>query len=449
MKKFIAAIILILLGSAACASEPAKNFCGATDNMLSADYWIEHTKRARQTILTLEDTAALSRKIKDTPGTHCTDILAYPAMLPRGLILQKMKNFSTRPQGRRYIGAAEAGEDFWRRVEENADTGAVKETEMIRFGVAVKNGLIKTLPCEEPLYSGADDILFDMNVESAVKIWEPLAVLHESADGEYFFVESPCCAGWIKKDGVALTDKKTLKELAARDFYVVTGSRVTTDIRTSEPEAGRREFFMGTKLPAADGAVSVGGVSTAFSRGVLVPERGVNGSLRAVAERIPLGAELSHGYLPYTQANVIRQAFKMLGERYGWGGTYGSRDCSAFIRDIYLTFGIELPRNSLQQALTPAERTDAAKLTAAEREKLLAGSPAGTLVQMPGHIMLYLGTIKGRPYIIHSVYALAPSDAGGADGVTVLNCVAVTDMEMRRRNGSRIIDNIANINIIR
>ena len=70
-------------------------------------------------------------------------------------------------------------------------------------------------------------------------------------------------------------------------------------------------------------------------------------------------------------------------------------------------------------------------------------------MQMPGHIMLYLGTIKGRPYVIHSVYALAPSDAGGADGVTVLNCVAVTDMEMRRRNGSRIIDNIANINIIR
>ena len=217
----------------------------------------------------------------------------------------------------------------------------------------------------------------------------------------------------------------------------------------SEPEAGRREFFMGTNLPAADGAVSVGGVSTAFSRNVLVPERGADGSLRAVAERIPLGAELSHGYLPYTQANVIRQAFKMLGERYGWGGTYGSRDCSAFIRDIYLTFGIELPRNSLPQALTPAEHTDAAKLTAAEREKLLAGSPAGTLVQMPGHIMLYLGTIKGKPYIIHSVYALAPSDAGGADGVSVLNCVAVTDMEMRRRNGSRIIDNIANINIIR
>ncbi|MCD7878059.1 MAG: SH3 domain-containing protein [Cloacibacillus porcorum] len=449
MKKFIIASIFVLLASTAHAAGAAKNFCGTTETMLNADYWIRQTKKAHQTILTQKEIETLSLIIKKAPGTYCTDVMAYPAMLPRGLILQKMKNFSSRPQGRRYIGAAEAGEGFWRRVEENADTGAVKETEMIRFGVAVKNGLIKTLPCEEPLYSGADDILFDMNVESAVKIWEPLAVLHESADGEYFFVESPCCAGWIKKDGVALTDKKTLKELAARDFYVVTGSRVTTDIRTSEPEAGRREFFMGTKLPAADGAVSVGGVSTAFSRNVLVPERGADGSLRAVAERIPLGAELSHGYLPYTQANVIRQAFKMLGERYGWGGTYGSRDCSAFIRDIYLTFGIELPRNSLPQALTPTERTDAAKITAAEREKLLAGSPAGTLVQMPGHIMLYLGTIKGRPYIIHSVYALAPSDAGGADGVTVLNCVAVTDMEMRRRNGSRIIDNIANINIIR
>lgn len=449
MKKFIAAVILILFGSAACASEPAKNFCGVTDDMLNADYWIRHTKSAHQTILTLEEAAALSRKIRETPGTYCADILAYPEILPRSLILQKMKNFSARPKERRYIGAMEAGEGFWRRVEENADTGAVKETEIIRFGVAVKNGLIKTLPCEKPLYSGADDVLFDMNIESAVKIWEPLAVLHESADGEYFFVESPCCAGWVKKDEVALTDKKTLKELAARDFYVVTGSRVTTDVRTSEPEAGRLEFFMGTKLPAADGAASVGGVSTAFSRGVLVPERGADGSLHAVAERIPLGAELSRGYLPYTQANVIRQAFKMLGERYGWGGTYGSRDCSAFTRDIYLTFGIELPRNSLPQALTPAEHTDAAKLTAAEKEKLLAGSPAGTLVQMPGHIMLYLGTIKGRPYIIHSVYALASSGTDDAEGVTTLNCVVVTDMEMRRRNGSRIIDNIANINIIR
>ncbi|MCD8163103.1 MAG: hypothetical protein LUE09_06605 [Synergistaceae bacterium] len=171
MKKFIAAVILILFGSAACASEPAENFCGVTDDMLSADYWIRHTNGARQTILTLEEAAALSRKIKETPGTHCTDILAYPEMLPRGLILQKMKNFSARPRERRYIGATEAGEAFWRRVEENADTGAVKETEMIRFGVAVKNSLIKTLPCEEPLYGGADDILFDMNVESAVKIW--------------------------------------------------------------------------------------------------------------------------------------------------------------------------------------------------------------------------------------------------------------------------------------
>ena len=68
---------------------------------------------------------------------------------------------------------------------------------------------------------------------------------------------------------------------------------------------------------------------------------------------------------------------------------------------------------------------------------------------MPGHIMLYLGTIRGRPYIIHSAYALGPSGKKGAEGVKTLNCVAVTDMEMTRRNGTTIIDNIANINIIR
>lgn len=448
MKKFIMACFLLLFASAAGAAEDAKNFCGVTEEMQNAGYWIRHTKMARKTIMTPEEISALSAAIKKSPGTFCVDILTYPEMLPRGIVLEKMANFSARPKGKRFAGAAEADESFWQRVEKNANREAVKETAIIRFGVAAENGIIRTLPCGEALYGEPDDILFDMNVESTVKIWEPLAVLHESADGEYFFVESPCCAGWIKKETVALTDKKTLNELAARDFYVVTGSHAVTDLSTAEPAAGRREFFMGTRLPAAGGEETVGGVSTAFSHSVLVPNRGEDGALRVVTERLPRGADITHGWLPYTQANVIKQAFKMLGERYGWGGTYGARDCSSFTRDIYLTFGIELPRNSRPQALTPARHVDVSKFTAEEKERLIAAAPAGTLLQMPGHIMLYLGTVGGKPYIIHAAYSLGPS-GGGTTGVRTLNCVAVTDMEMTRRDGSRVIENIANMNIIR
>ena len=392
----MAATILLCLTGASFASE---NICGTTKEMMNAEFWVNGTKTAHETILAPAEVQALTSKIREAPGTFCTDILDYPDFLSREEFARKIKSYAARPDNKRYVGAAEADGEFWRRVESNANPGAADETTLVRFGAVVNNCLVKTLPCEEPLYSEADDVLFDMNVESAVKIWEPLAVLHESADDKYYFVESPYCAGWIKKENVALTDRKTLKELAAHDFYMVTGSRVTSDVRTSAPDAGRREFFMGTRLPAADEEESIGGVSAIFGHGVLVPERGADGSLRVVTDRLPRGADLLRGCLPYTQANVLRQAFKMLGERYGWGGMYGSRDCSAFTRDIYLTFGIELPRNSLPQAKAPAGNIDVSKLTAAEKAKLLAGAPAGTLVQMPGHIMLYLGTIRGRPYI--------------------------------------------------
>ena len=309
----MAATILLCLTGASFASE---NICGTTKEMMNAEFWVKGTKTAHETILAPAEVQALTAKIREAPGTFCTDILDYPDFLSREEFARKIKSYAARPDNKRYVGAAEADGEFWRRVESNANPGAADETTLVRFGAVVNNCLVKTLPCEEPLYSEADDVLFDMNVESAVKIWEPLAVLHESADGEYYFVESPYCAGWIKKEKVALSDRKTLKELAARDFYMVTGSRVTSDVRTSAPDAGRREFFMGTRLPAADEEESIGGVSAIFGHGVLVPERGADGSLRVVTDLLPRGADLSRGCLPYTQANVLKQAFKMLGERY-------------------------------------------------------------------------------------------------------------------------------------
>jgi cell wall-associated NlpC family hydrolase len=51
-------------------------------------------------------------------------------------------------------------------------------------------------------------------------------------------------------------------------------------------------------------------------------------------------------YLPLTRANVIRQAFKFLGERYGWGHSFNARDCSGFTNDVYRSFGILMPPNS-------------------------------------------------------------------------------------------------------
>jgi len=109
------------------------------------------------------------------------------------------------------------------------------------------------------------------------------------------------------------------------------------------------------------------------------------------------------GYLPFTQANILQQAFKLFGERYGWGNMYDARDCTGFVLSIYNTFGIMMLRNSAElgeQAL--GKTTDLNGKSLAEKHALLLKSDVGDETYSPGHVMLYLGHENGRSYMIHS-----------------------------------------------
>ena len=64
--------------------------------------------------------------------------------------------------------------------------------------------------------------------------------------------------------------------------------------------------------------------------------------------------DVATDYLPLTRANVLRQSFKFLGERYGWGHSYNARDCSGFVSEVYRSFGVQLPRNTRDQGVSPA-----------------------------------------------------------------------------------------------
>jgi cell wall-associated NlpC family hydrolase len=97
----------------------------------------------------------------------------------------------------------------------------------------------------------------------------------------------------------------------------------------------------------------------------------------------------------------------MIGQPYGWGGYGGNRDCSALLRDLFLPFGLWLPRNSAAQAKY-GRVTSLAGLTPEAKEQTLLrqGQAFLSLVSMPGHIALYLGNYKGRALIFHSLWGL-------------------------------------------
>src|SRR5690606_32070275 len=85
-----------------------------------------------------------------------------------------------------------------------------------------------------------------------------------------------------------------------------------------------------------------------------LPVRDDAGKLNLRPALLQKNADSAPDYLPLSRANIIRQGFKFLGERYGWGHSYNGRDCSGFVSEVYRSMGALMPRNTSAQSVSPA-----------------------------------------------------------------------------------------------
>ena len=146
---------------------------------------------------------------------------------------------------------------------------------------------------------------------------------------------------------------------------------------------------------------------------------------------------------------MIRQSFKLLAERYGWGGMYNGRDCSGFVHDVFLSLGVDLPRDSKQQALigTQLGHFEPFQDDAEKKAVLKSARPGITLIKMPHHQMIYLGTVNDQFYIIHSTWAERTGQDPQLDERRRINQVVVSDLNLNGKSyvGS-LFDRIVSIN---
>lgn len=148
-------------------------------------------------------------------------------------------------------------------------------------------------------------------------------------------------------------------------------------------------------------------------------------------------AKLSIEARPLTRRDVLTEAFSLLGAPYGWGGKDGGYDCSRFLLEVFGRFGIALPRHSARQAEAGSFSIDVSGITDPAEKKLILEAAAGrgiTLMQFPGHIMLYLGTNDaGMPMAIHAFSEfLTRCDDGELETVNRIDEVAVSDLSLGR-----------------
>ena len=333
---------------------------------------------------------------------------------------------------------------YWDAIAANCNTDAIPASVKPRYAIAVARTSAGCYPTADFFSDDRNDVYYCGNVMSEIFPGERLLVLHETADGEWLFVLAGTFAGWIPAAHAGFCESRDAW-LAAGDpeqFLVVTGERIVLDTRPIADAASGAALFMGTKLRLLDDAGALYGRASYGAYTVAIPTRGADGALVFEPAFVPVSADVSVGYLPLTPANVVGEMFKFLGRIYGWGGSFDSNDCSGTVRQVMRCFGLELPRNSGDISAVPGLALGTfADETADERAAVLSALQPGSILYFPGHIMMYLGTVDGTPYVISSCGMYAPP-APAKLSVETVNCVCITPMTVRRGSGKTWLEAI-------
>ncbi len=314
------------------------------------------------------------------------------------------------------------------------DVDAIAQNARVPFGslgllaVALRDFDLRILPTERAFcYSPASangKRPFDMLQNSSVKPAEPLLVHHASNDGNWVFVSAGQASGWAKTSCVMPVSRQFADHWRAGPFAVV--------IRDNLPLFSASGSLLGIAKLGTLLRLSDDG------QAVLIPSR--TGGRGDFLEEITLpNAAVAPWPLPFTAVNATAVLAQIKDEPYGWGGSQGFRDCSATTRDYFAPFGIWLPRNSKNQSRVGGAIAFPPKSTLKERGEILKkqGTPFSTLIWMPGHIMLYVGTYKDIPVVFHNFWGIAIREKDH-ESRYVVGRSAFTSLEAGKEISSRI-----------
>jgi hypothetical protein len=376
------------------------------------------------------------------------------------------------------------GEPFWNELKDNLNEASLKDINRILFALIIKRTDIRVFPTDELSMSAPTHYEFDRFQHSSVSPGSLIGIYCFSKDKRWAYVQTSFVRGWVRSTDLAIAKGKNeavnpstprpkgqglLRVDPERRFFTPS---LKTGLGAAEwvnyDEAKERIVTTGSFInvygdPSLQQVVFLSQMGNSFpilnppcitERNdsyylIKIPFRETDGQLTFRKGFIPRNGDVHFGFLPYTQENVGRQAFKMLHQPYGWGEMFGARDCSRFIMDLFNTFGILMPRNSKHQAMIGKSLGEIEGKEIKEKQKVLDQAvPLATLLRLPGHIMLYLGKENGRYYVIHQIWGI---QRGGWFGPVLekIGKAAVSDLSLGKSgpNGS-LLHRLTDIRLI-
>lgn len=266
-------------------------------------------------------------------------------------------------------------------------------------GITLAEADLRSFPTCEPTFLSPDlpgeGYPFDYGQVSHVNAGEPIRISHFSTDNSWAYVETSFAAGWIDVGKIAYANEEAIEKCLQMPMAVAVKDNKTAS------EDGR--ILFNVKV----GALFPLNKELLYELEVLVPT-GKDKKGFAVFDCVRLPKETVKRWpVEFTQWNAATLINEMIGESYGWGGLFGKRDCSATTRDFFLPFGVWLSRNSKAQAESGVF-ISLEGLTALQKERLIIerGTPFASLLYKPGHIMLYVGTYRGKAVVFHNLWGI-------------------------------------------
>ena len=415
--------------------------------MHNANTWLQRYANLDAPLLAPNELHQFNQLSRERLPNFLFDLSQYPvhvfATVVYDLILEN--NFPTEP---RYIEGKAVTLAYYEKLRENLNLEKLQASLQVEYGYTLQRTNIRTFPTNDFCVKSPEDREFDRFQETALDPAEPLIVLHQSADRLWHFVQAVNYRGWVAVNCIAVSKDRALwlKYLKANNFLVVTGNRLVLGEEPYLPHFSGLTFAMGAKLPLVEGQAIpalVGNRTPVDCHVVWLPVSDTENSLAFQPALVPKSADVHVGYLPFSRVNVIKQAFKLQGDRYGWGGLFGSRDCSALVLDIYRSVGLILARNAGEQAQGAGTTISLIEKSHADRVDILRSLPPGSTLHFPGHVMFFLGEHEERFYVLHAINACGDPERPQPDGTLAplaLNSILVTDLSLHRTNGITLFD---------
>ncbi len=424
--------------------------------MLKADFWIGKTVGAKKLVLDKWEINDFNLKsfarMKEMGWQESLyDLKEYPVIINKNKLLQVMSQYSSKERFPQMVCFNSQGEEIFpeekQQILEQANIKEIAEVIEPEFGILLRKESLRAFPTavlftEDPKKTDMD--LFQLTTLSANS---PLVILHKSKNKKWVYVQSVIYRGWLKRESIALVEdrEEIFDFLNTESFLIIKASRVETEPNPFITQVSGIQYQMGDRLPLVSfeeipSSIPEGNLQAQSPEGnyvIKVPVRDDNGHLQLKFALIARNNGVNEGCLAYTRENLIRQAFKMLGERYGWGGLFDRRDCSRFVMDIYRSVGIMVPRDAgFQEKGTAGEYLEFSG-SIREREQVLDFLEAGDPIYMKGHVMIYLGKIDGKYYVIHDGAGYGVHDEDGKVKALTVHGVFVMELHQLLKDGSK------------